>query len=379
MEASVDGEIGGAAAFLQLSGLGKRFGDFDAVKAVDLDVAEGEFLTLLGPSGCGKSTLLRMVGGFELPSRGQVLLRGQDLTRAVPEARPFNMVFQSYALFPHMTVAENVGYGPRIAGRGNDDIRRRVEDVLELVHLRDFARRSVSELSGGQQQRVALARALVNEPEVLLLDEPLGALDLQLRRWLQEELRSIQRRLGTTFIYVTHDQEEALTLSHRIAVMERGELAQVSDIREIYERPATKFVAEFVGSTNLIDCTVVEERSERAGVRFANGFACELAHHGSRPFDREEQALAVLRPHHLELGAPESSAFAGTVSESLYLGTHTRHDIVLDDGTSIHVDADPGSYLAAGERVGVQVKGGSGAVVRDEGSDPVEPDERAED
>ena len=241
------------------------------MRSVDLAVAEGEFLTLLGPSGCGKSTLLRMVGGFELPSRGRVLLRGGDLTTAVPEVRPFNMVFQSYALFPHMTVAENVSYGPRIAGDDSDEVKRRVRDALELVHLRDFGERSVAELSGGQQQRVALARALVNEPEVLLLDEPLGALDLQLRRWLQDELRSIQRRLGTTFVYVTHDQEEALTLSHRIAVMERGELVQVSDIREVYERPATRFVAEFVGSTNLVDCTAVDDRSGRAAVRFGTG------------------------------------------------------------------------------------------------------------
>ncbi len=224
----------------------------------------------------------------------------------------------------------------------------------------------MAELSGGQQQRVALARALVNEPEVLLLDEPLGALDLQLRRWLQDELRSIQRRLGTTFVYVTHDQEEALTLSHRIAVMERGELVQVSDTREVYERPATRFVAEFVGSTNLVDCTAVADHSGQIEVRFGNGFTWELPHHGAKPLASGERALAVLRPHHLEVGEVASSPFQGTIAESLFLGTHSRHDVVLDDGTTVHVDADPAATLAGGDRVGVRIRGTSGVVVRDD-------------
>jgi spermidine/putrescine transport system ATP-binding protein len=359
--------------FLRLDGLAKRFGEVDAVRSIDLTIAEGEFLTLLGPSGCGKTTLLRMIGGFERPSDGRVLLRGSDLTDATPERRPFNMVFQSYALFPHMSVAENVAYGPRTLGASREEVTRRVDQALELVHLEDLARRPVPELSGGQQQRVALARALVNEPEVLLLDEPLGALDLQLRRRLQDELRSIQRRLGTTFVYVTHDQEEALTLSHRIAVMESGVLAQLSDTREVYESPATRFVAEFVGSANLVGCSVVNDRGGQIEVRFASGNSRELRHHGVDSFGNGEQALAVLRPHHLELGAAEGAPFAGTVTQSVFLGTHARHDIELEDGQTIHVDADPDGAVSNGDRVGVRIKPSHGAVVRDDLKQPNQP------
>ena len=355
----------GSGGFLSIDGVSKRFGQFEAVKSIDLEVAEGEFLTLLGPSGCGKSTLLRMIGGFERPSEGCVSLRGQDLTGSPPERLPFNMVFQSYALFPHMSVAENVGYGPRTAGTAADATRRRVSETLEMVHLSAFADRSVRELSGGQQQRVALARALVNEPAVLLLDEPLGALDLKLRKKLQDELRSIQRRLGTTFIYVTHDQEEALTLSHRIAVMEEGRVVQIGDPREVYEKPATRFAAGFVGDTNMIQCKVSAVSGEQFDVRFWNGASIAVRHHGPVPLQVGEQVLAVLRPQHLELSEPADCPFVGVVSQSVFVGTHLRLEVELDEGVVIRINAVPDLEVPIGTRVGVRVKSGHGSVVRD--------------
>lgn len=349
--------------FLEIVQLTKSFGDTNAVHEVDVVIDEGEFFTLLGPSGCGKSTLLRVIGGFERPTSGCVRLRGSDLTRVPPERRPFNMVFQSYALFPHLSVIENVAYGPRTAGAPARQIRQRVTAVLELVHLQEFGDRAVTELSGGQQQRVALARALVNEPEVLLLDEPLGALDLQLRRGLQSELRNIQRRLGTTFIYVTHDQEEALYLSHRVAVMEAGKLAQVSDTRGLYDRPTTRFVAEFVGDANLIECEVTGKAAGLASVRLAERGICELHHYGTEELAVGARALAVLRPHHLELAESGGSPLAGSVASCVFLGDVNRIQIRLDTGTAIEVDVDPGTSAEVGERIGVQIKPGCGAVV----------------
>jgi len=361
-----------AGEFLRIEKVSKRFGDVEAVSAIDLTIAEGEFLTLLGPSGCGKSTLLRMIGGFERPSEGRVRLRGLDLTPAPPERRPFNMVFQSYALFPHMSVAENVGYGPRIAGTEAGEVERSVAELLDLVHLGEYADRSVGELSGGQQQRVALARALVNEPEVLLLDEPLGALDLQLRKRLQDELRSIQRRLGTTFIYVTHDQEEALTLSHRVAVMEAGRVVQISDPRDLYERPATKFVAEFVGDTNMVECQVKGGSGGRVEVKFGDRGPFTLSHHGSESLDVGE-ALAVLRPQHLELAEPGTCPFVGEVTQSLFVGTHVRLEVRLDDGAVLRVNADEEIVGLDGTRIGVRIKPGHGTVVAGSPNDRPSP------
>jgi ABC-type Fe3+/spermidine/putrescine transport system ATPase subunit len=306
-----------------------------------------------------------MIGGFERPTTGRVLLRGEDLTGAAPEDRPFNMVFQSYALFPHMSVADNVGYGPRVAGEPAPETRRNVDRMLELVHLKGFGSRAVSEISGGQQQRVALARALINEPDVLLLDEPLGALDLQLRRRLQLELREIQRRLGTTFVYVTHDQEEALFLSHRIAVMQAGRLIQVSDTRGLYERPATRFVAEFVGDANLVECEVLSERDGRVEVRLGAG-TCELSHHGSPGLSSGSRALAVLRPHYIELAEPTGSQLSGSVTQSVFLGDILRVEVAIGGGERIEVDVAPEREIAEGETVGIRIKPGCGSVVRAE-------------
>ncbi len=227
-----------------------------AVKGVSLSIAEGEFFSLLGPSGCGKTTTMRMIAGFEEPTRGSVRLRGEDVTNVPPNRRDVNMVFQSYALFPHMSVWENVAFGLKRKKVPADEIKRRVGDILEVVDLVGREKRRPREMSGGQQQRVALARALVNRPRALLLDEPLGALDLKLRQAMQIELKRIQRDVGITFVYVTHDQNEALTMSDRIAVMNDGLVEQLADPREIYERPATKFVAGFIGTSNLLSGTV---------------------------------------------------------------------------------------------------------------------------
>ena len=236
---------------VELEGVTKRFGDFPAVRALGLDVAAGEFFTLLGPSGCGKTTTLRMVAGFEEPTEGRILIDGVDVEGVPPFKRPTNTVFQSYALFPHLSVEDNVAFGLRRKGVAKEEVRRRVLEELERVGLAAEAKRKPRQLSGGQQQRVALARALINRPAVLLLDEPLGALDLKLRKGLQVELKRIQRDVGITFIYVTHDQEEALTMSDRIAVMNRGVIEQLAPPEEVYERPRTEFVAGFIGVSNL--------------------------------------------------------------------------------------------------------------------------------
>ncbi len=262
---------GESAPSVRLQGVTKRFGDFTAVDAMDLDIERGEFFTLLGPSGCGKTTTLRMVAGFEDPTEGVVLLDGDDVTGLPAFKRPTNTVFQSYALFPHLSVERNVAFGLQRQGIGKDEVKRRVAEELERVGLTREAARRPRQLSGGQQQRVALARALVNRPAVLLLDEPLGALDLKLRKQLQIELKRIQRDVGITFVYVTHDQEEALTMSDRIAVMNRGVIEQVEGPEEVYERPRTTFVAGFIGVSNLMPGQVVSANGERAELRLDSG------------------------------------------------------------------------------------------------------------
>ena len=246
---------------IELEQVSKRFAGHTAVDAVSLTIADGEFFSMLGPSGCGKTTTLRMIAGFVAPDEGRVLLQGEDVTNVPPNKRPVNMVFQQYALFPHMTVYENVAFGLKMSHTPRSEHRTRVEEILRVVALEGYERRRPRQLSGGQQQRVALARALVNRPAALLLDEPLGALDVKLRRHMQLELKRIQHELGTTFVYVTHDQEEALAMSDRIAVMNEGKVEQLGTPREIYETPASAFVADFVGTVNVIgDVSVRPER-----------------------------------------------------------------------------------------------------------------------
>lgn len=238
---------------IELKQICKSFDDMTVLKNLDLTIEEEEFLTLLGPSGCGKTTILRIIGGFEEPDSGQVLFEGKDITKIPPHLRPINTVFQQYALFPHMNVEENVGFGLRMKGVNKEEIKKRVERMLKLVNLAGYGKRRVDQLSGGQKQRIAIARALVNEPEVLLLDEPLGALDMKLRKEMQLELKRMQKELGITFIFVTHDQEEALTMSDRIVVMNEGVIQQMGDPKDIYDEPQNRFVADFIGDSNIVE------------------------------------------------------------------------------------------------------------------------------
>jgi len=319
---------------VELRGVTKRFDEVTAVADLSLEIGQGEFFTLLGPSGCGKTTTLRMIAGFEETTAGQVLIAGEDVAGLPPHKRPTNTVFQSYALFPHLSVSDNVAFGLRRKRVGKDEIKRRVASELERVGLAREAHRKPNQLSGGQQQRVALARALVNFPKVLLLDEPLGALDLKLRKGLQLELKQIQREVGITFVYVTHDQEEALTMSDQIAVMNLGRVEQVADPEEVYERPATTFAAGFIGVSNLMPATV----EAGGGVHLDNGPTVPAAEDGFRPGER---CQAVVRPEKLHIGRVDERAdgdlpsVEGTVESSVYLGTSTQ--IVVDLGDDVRM------------------------------------------
>jgi len=323
-------------ADVRLAHVTKRFGAVTAVDDVSLEIRPGEFVSLLGPSGCGKTTTLRILAGFLEPTSGEVVIAGRSMLGVPPYRRPVNMVFQHYALFPHMTVADNVAYGPRRRGVPKPETTRAVAETLALVSLEGLGGRYPRELSGGQQQRVALARALVNRPRVLLLDEPLGALDLKLRRQMQIELKRLQEYLRTTFIYVTHDQEEALVLSDRIAVMNAGRVEQMDDARRVYERPATPFVADFIGQTNLLGCTV--ERVEGTRLVLIMGDVRLLAS-GADPTAAPGAAVQLsLRPERVALAlAPPAldNAFPATVTRRVYLGALTN----------FHVDAGPGLSL----------------------------------
>jgi spermidine/putrescine transport system ATP-binding protein len=328
------------APSVRLEGVTKRFGDLVAVRDLALDIERGEFFTLLGPSGCGKTTTLRMIAGFEEPSEGRVLLDGEDVTELPAFKRPTNTVFQSYALFPHLSVERNVAFGLERKKVDREEVRRRVAEELERVGLAREAKRRPRQLSGGQQQRVALARALVNRPAVLLLDEPLGALDLKLRKQLQVELKGIQRDVGITFVYVTHDQEEALTMSDRIAVMNRGLIEQVGGPETIYERPQTTFVAGFIGVSNLMPGEVVSANGRSAELRLDAGVTVPAEPRGA---GAGERVHAVVRPEKLELHLLESpvpegrASVEGTIESSLYLGTATQVVVQLADGTAMTV------------------------------------------
>jgi spermidine/putrescine transport system ATP-binding protein len=330
----------GTSAEIRLIDLEKRFGAVRAVDGVSIDVQAGEFFSLLGPSGCGKTTTLRMIGGFEMPTAGRILLRGRDITHDPPDKRPVNMVFQQYALFPHLDVAGNVGFGLRRRKVERAEITRRVGEALELVRLQGYERRRPSELSGGQQQRVALARALVNRPTVLLLDEPLGALDLKLRRQLQIELKRIQAEVGITFVYVTHDQEEALTMSDRIAVMHAGRVEQLGTPEELYERPATRFVADFIGTTNLLIGSVESVDAGSVVVRLDSGDACRVAGSGLRTGRTLELSI---RPESIVLKRSNGTAPDDTgplraqVEQVAYLGGSVQYQVRTDGGLSITV------------------------------------------
>ncbi len=344
---------------VELRSVTKRFGDVVAVDDISIAFAQGEFFTLLGPSGCGKTTTLRMIAGFEEATAGQVLIDGDDVVGLPPYKRPTNTVFQSYALFPHLSVKENVAFGLRRKGVDGKEIDRRVTAELDRVGLAQEANRRPAQLSGGQQQRVALARALVNLPKVLLLDEPLGALDLKLRKGLQVELKRIQREVGITFVYVTHDQEEALTMSDRIAVMNRGRVEQIADPEEVYERPVTTFVAGFIGVSNLMPGTV-ESAGAQGKVKFDSGVSVGTAVNGFEPGDR---CHAVVRPEKLQIARVEEKAngelpsVEGVVESSLYLGTSTQMTVKLADDVRMTVlcpntdEAERQSFPGGGAKV----------------------------
>ncbi len=342
-------ESGPSSDVITLAGVEKRFGDFVAVDDVSFSIAEGEFFSMLGPSGCGKTTTLRMIAGFEVPTSGQIRLRDADVSRVPPHKRNVNTVFQHYALFPHMTILENVAYGPRSRRTKRVEAERRATEMLELVQLGEFAARKPNQLSGGQQQRVALARALVNLPEALLLDEPLGALDLKLRQYMQLELKRIQREVGITFVYVTHDQEEALTMSDRIAVMNRSKVEQIGTPVEIYERPVSVFVASFIGQANMVSA-VSAGRDGEGHVVQAMGSVVPAVGHG----DLGTGALTLMiRPERVRLTrsspaetAPEGSVVA-TITSMVFQGPVIRVAARPADGSELvaHLPPDAASTM----------------------------------
>lgn len=329
------------APVIDLEHVSKRFGSFVAVHEAHFTIGKGEFFSMLGPSGCGKTTTLRMIAGFELPTAGRILLEGRDVSRVPPYHRNVNTVFQHYALFPHMTVRDNIAFGPRSQGLPKAEVTKRVGELLEVVRLSAMADRRPGQLSGGQQQRVALARALVNYPSALLLDEPLGALDLKLRQAMQIELKRIQRELGITFIYVTHDQEEALTMSDRIAVMYEGRVDQLGTPRAIYDEPETHFVATFIGVANLLPAKILGAADGRFAVEIA-GRPIPVPARGAR-FEAGEPATLVVRPERLKLSLAEPGAEAAvpaTLLNSMFQGPVVRCGFALADGTEVvcHLD-----------------------------------------
>ncbi len=324
---------------VELHNVTKRFGDVVAVDNVSLQIGDGEFFSLLGPSGCGKTTTLRMIAGFENPTEGEIYIQGELMGLTPPFQRNTNMVFQDYALFPHMSVAKNVGFGLEMKKVPKKETAHRVQEALELVRLPGFEKRRPDQLSGGQQQRVALARALINRPGVLLLDEPLGSLDLKLRKEMQLELKGLQHRLGITFVYVTHDQEEALTMSDRIAVMDQGKALQVGTPTEIYERPTTRFVADFIGETNFLEGIVLKREGTSVAVE-VEGMAPVLAQ-SAQEFAPGKRVTLAVRPEKITIQKKEpgreTNFGQGTVENVVYIGTDTNYVVRLNSGATIRV------------------------------------------
>ena len=336
---------------LELKDIYKTFGQTEVLKSIQISVQKGEFITLLGPSGCGKTTLIRIIAGLESPDRGQVLLNGSDVTKSAPEKRDVNTVFQNYALFPFMNVAENIGYSLRIKGIRKNEIQKAVEDILAIVQLSGYEKRMPSELSGGQKQRVAIARALVNQPSVLLLDEPLGALDLQLRRQMQMELKALQKKLGLTFIYITHDQEEALTMSDRIAVMKDGTFQQLGTPAEIYDRPKTSYVARFVGEANILKGTVLEVKGDNLLVDCA-GTPMLILRLDTHLHPGDPVTFAIRSETVELLDAHDDGGMDAVITGSSFAGGMLRIEMQLTDGNKItasrhgiHLDMKPGDSV----------------------------------
>jgi spermidine/putrescine transport system ATP-binding protein len=343
----------------------------DAVKALDnvsVTIRENEFFTLLGPSGCGKTTLLRLIAGFDFPTEGEILLYGQDIAPLPPFKRPVNTVFQSYALFPHMTVGQNIGFGLEMLGKPKAEIEARVNEMLKLVRMEDLKNRKTSQISGGQQQRVALARALAPQPKVLLLDEPLSALDAKLRKDMQIELKRLQLETGITFIFVTHDQEEALTMSDRIAVMSKGKILQIGSPRDIYDRPSERFVANFIGETNFLEAEVMKANGASATVKLDSGIV--IAAGLPEGFTPKGKVTVVVRPEHADVvGSGKDAALAGKLENAVYFGTDTHYYVKLDGGGNFIVrrqnSVAPADRFEIGSAVGVALEEGAAQVLRD--------------
>lgn len=348
------------ASDVSIKNLVKTFGDFVAVNGISLEVPRGAFVTFLGSSGCGKTTTLRMIGGFEHPDSGEISIQGKAMGRTPPHARDTSMVFQSYALFPHMNVRENIAFGLRERKVSKTEIKDRVQKMLDLIELPHLGDRKPKQLSGGQQQRVALARSLIIEPTVLLLDEPLGALDLKLRKQMQIELKRIQQRVGITFIYVTHDQEEALTMSDRVVVMRAGQVEQEGSAEDIFERPASRYVAEFMGAGNVLPVQMVSFDTDSASVSFAGR---QIVIPTANVGEGDEVAL-VIRPEKIRLDAEEG--WQGTVTEQVYKGSTISYRVELAEGASLLAEIahdDTSHRHAPGDVVTVNFRGGDASLV----------------
>jgi spermidine/putrescine transport system ATP-binding protein len=332
-------------ALVEIRQVNKYYGDNHVVKDLDLVIGKGEFLTLLGPSGCGKTTTLRMIAGFEDPSSGTILVEGINMENKEPFDRNVNTVFQSYALFPHKSIFDNIGFGLKMKKVAKPEIRTRVMEMLSMVQLEGFEKRMPHQISGGQKQRVAIARALINRPKVLLLDEPLGALDLKLRKQMQIELKHLQKKLGITFVYVTHDQEEALTMSDRIAVMQKGVIEQLGAPTDIYERPVSKFVADFIGESNVLSAVVTSVVDENILVQTKTGRAA-ARNTGHQPGDR---VYLSIRPEKIKFsdGPTDDFSLCGTARELVYMGSMVKCIIQMPDGQEVKLNRFAGETLPA--------------------------------
>ncbi len=335
----------GADKIIRLENIYKSFDGEQVLKGINLEIGDKEFVTLLGPSGCGKTTTLRIIGGFETPDEGLVYFDGKTVNDVPPYKRPVNTVFQKYALFPHLNVFDNIAFGPKLKGASGKDINTRVHEMLELVNLRGFEKRSITTLSGGQQQRVAIARALINEPRVLLLDEPLGALDLKLRKDMQFELKNIQQRMGITFVYVTHDQEEALSMSDTVVVMDNGEIQQIGSPEDIYNEPENAFVADFIGESNILDGQMLDDYY----VAFSGRkFRCL-----DSGFMKREPVDVVVRPEDVDVVSPERGMLTGVVSSVTFKGVH--FEVIVDIG-GFKWMIQTTDYVESGALIGIYIE-----------------------
>ncbi|MGX9119091.1 ABC transporter ATP-binding protein [Mesorhizobium sp. BHbsci] len=355
---------------IEVRGVRKVFGTGEsqvaALNTVSVSIRENEFFTLLGPSGCGKTTLLRLIAGFDFPSAGEILLHGQDIAPLPPFKRPVNTVFQNYALFPHMTVAENIGFGLEMLRKPKAEVKARVAEMLKLVKMEALSGRRTSQISGGQQQRVALARALAPQPKVLLLDEPLSALDFKLRKDMQIELKRLQHETGITFIFVTHDQEEALTMSDRIAVMSSGKILQVGTPWDIYDKPAERFVADFIGETNFLTAAISGMANGKARATLKSGATIDAT--VAEGFQPKDNATVVVRPEHAKLTSGKGD-LSGTVENIVYFGTDTHIQVRLDSSEPFTVrqqnTRSAGCGFERGDKVGISIGNDAAQVLRD--------------